>query len=228
MQRLLPVVSTDQPIYRIGRQPDPWSPPDWSRVLSDGTFGSRFDDAAGQFRVIYGGSSRLACFMETLAPFRKAPVQLAQQLAAISDNIAEPDFLGGTVPASWLTARRMGRASIAGERFADIYSSEWLAYLRPRFEVDLIDRGVIEAGSDFDLALIMSKNRSLTQRIATLVYNLDYDGIHYFSRYGNELTNWAIFEDFDLKDQVSSEIQNDDTDFHEALARLNLAFDPYH
>ena len=167
--------------------------------------------------------------METLAPFRKASAQLAQQLAAIDDDKAEPDLvLGGTVPASWLTARRMGRAFIAGGRFADIYTSEWLAYLRPRFEVDLIDRGVIEAGSDFDLALVISKDRSLTQKIATLVYHLDYDGIHYFSRYGNELTNWAIFEDFDLKDQASSEIQSDDPDFREALARLNLVFDPHH
>ncbi|HLH09495.1 MAG TPA: RES family NAD+ phosphorylase [Terriglobales bacterium] len=228
MPGLLPVVSPHQPVYRIGRQPDPWSPPDWSRALPDRTFGNRFDDSAGQFRVLYAGSSRLACFMETLAPFRKAP-NLEAQLAAISDNEVEPDLvIGGTVPASWLSIRRMGMASVGGQRFADIYSSEWLAYLRPRFEVELIDRGVIEAGSDFDLSLIMRKDRSLTQRIATLVYSLEYDGIFYLSRYGNDLLNWAIFEPFDLEEQASSEIQIDDPDFREALRRLNLQLDPHH
>jgi hypothetical protein len=33
-----------QPIYRIGRRPDAWRPPDWSRASADGTFGNRFDD----------------------------------------------------------------------------------------------------------------------------------------------------------------------------------------
>jgi len=33
-----------QPIYRIGRRPDAWRPPDWSRASPDGTFGNRFDD----------------------------------------------------------------------------------------------------------------------------------------------------------------------------------------
>lgn len=30
-------------IYRIGRRPDPWQYPDWSRANPDGTFGNRFD-----------------------------------------------------------------------------------------------------------------------------------------------------------------------------------------
>lgn len=228
--RSLPAVSPDQPLYRIGRQPAPWSPPDWSRALPDRTFGNRFDDSAGQFRVLYAASSRLACFMETLAHFRKAPANLAEQLAAISDDKAEPGpTMGGTVPASWLSIRRMGcTAAVHDQKFADIYSSEWLAYLRPRFEVELIAGGVIRAGSDFDLSLIMRKDYSLTQRIATLVYSLGYDGIFYLSRYGSDLRNWAIFEPFDLADQTSSGIQSDDPDFWEALRRFDLQFDPHH
>ena len=35
------------PLFRLGRKPDPWSPPDWSRAQPDGTFGNRFDDPQG-------------------------------------------------------------------------------------------------------------------------------------------------------------------------------------
>jgi hypothetical protein len=31
-------------IYRLGRKPDPWAPPDWASAGPDGTFGNRFDD----------------------------------------------------------------------------------------------------------------------------------------------------------------------------------------
>ena len=34
-------------IFRIGRKPSPWQPPDWSHANADGTFGNRFDDPAG-------------------------------------------------------------------------------------------------------------------------------------------------------------------------------------
>src|SRR6516225_2342552 len=34
-------------IYRIGREPDPWSVPDWASAGPDGTFGNRFDDPEG-------------------------------------------------------------------------------------------------------------------------------------------------------------------------------------
>ena len=30
-------------IYRLGRKPDPWAPPDWASAGPDGTFGNRFD-----------------------------------------------------------------------------------------------------------------------------------------------------------------------------------------
>jgi hypothetical protein len=36
--------------HRIGRRPDPWQYPDWSRLNPDGTFGNRFDDPDGEYR----------------------------------------------------------------------------------------------------------------------------------------------------------------------------------
>ena len=56
-------------IYRIARRPDPWQPPDWSRANPDGTFGNRFDDPEGYYRVIYASSQKLSCFLETQPAF---------------------------------------------------------------------------------------------------------------------------------------------------------------
>ena len=62
--------SPPQLIYRIGRKPDAWQPPDWALASTDGTFGNRFDDPEGYYRVLYAASQELSCFIETLARFR--------------------------------------------------------------------------------------------------------------------------------------------------------------
>jgi len=54
-------------VHRIGRGSDPWQYPDWSRANPDRTFGNRFDDPDGEYRVLYAASRRLGCFLETLA-----------------------------------------------------------------------------------------------------------------------------------------------------------------
>ena len=43
-------------VYRIGRRPNPWQYPDWSRANRDRTFGNRFDDPNGEYRVLYASS----------------------------------------------------------------------------------------------------------------------------------------------------------------------------
>jgi hypothetical protein len=65
-------------IYRLGRKPDPWSPPDWASAGPDATFGNRFDDPDATYRVLYASSQRLGCFVETLARFRVDPKLLAE------------------------------------------------------------------------------------------------------------------------------------------------------
>jgi RES domain len=224
----LPFISSDEPIYRIARKPNPWRAPDWADAHEDKTFGNRFDDSTGYFRVLYAGSTRFTCFLETLARYRKpAATQLAKEfdeiIGADSDHIPT-----GTIPGSWLTKREIGRALLSSKRFATIYSSEWMAHLRGKFESELIAQKVIRAGEvDFDLALLVSQHRSLTQKIATHVYELGYDGIFYQSRHGGELVNWAIFEPFGLKGQEHLDISPDDIDFQKALRHFDLTFDPY-
>jgi len=58
---------------------------------------------------------------------------------------AEADpLIFGTVPASWFSGRRMGKARVASKRCADIYASEWLSYLRREMEPELTAGGVIQ------------------------------------------------------------------------------------
>src|SRR5215469_13440951 len=64
------------PLFRVGRDEDAWAIPDWAYAKEDGTFGNRFDDPMGVYRVLYACSQRLGCFIETLARFRVASLLL--------------------------------------------------------------------------------------------------------------------------------------------------------
>jgi len=57
-------------IYRVARRPDAWAWPEWASAHEDGTFGSRYDDPRGEYRVLYASSQREGAFAETLARFR--------------------------------------------------------------------------------------------------------------------------------------------------------------
>ena len=45
-------------IYKLGRKPDLWAPPDWASAGPDGTFGNRFDDPDATYRVLYASCQR--------------------------------------------------------------------------------------------------------------------------------------------------------------------------
>ncbi|MFP5226360.1 MAG: hypothetical protein ACLGXA_01940 [Acidobacteriota bacterium] len=40
------------PLFRVGRDDDAWAVPDWAYAKEDGTFGNRFDDPMGVYRVL--------------------------------------------------------------------------------------------------------------------------------------------------------------------------------
>jgi hypothetical protein len=224
----LPSVVPDSPFYRIGRKPDPWRAPDWAFADQNKTFGNRFDDSEGYFRVLYASSTRLGCFLETLARFRKPPAssELLQNLQEIS-NVTSDFTPPNTVPATWLTPRCMGRAIPRAGRYARIYSSDWLSYLRKLFEPDLLSSGLVQGkNADFDIHLLMSQNRWLTQRAATLISAMGYCGVCYESRHGTELVNWALFEPFQIDFPETSDFDVQDRDLQEALRRLDLHIDP--
>jgi hypothetical protein len=132
--------------------------PDWASAGPDGTFGNRFDDPEGVYRVLYASSQRLGCFLETLGRFRVDPKLLAE-LAEIEgdDDYCPP----GEVPLEWVEKRMMGVATAGGE-YADVCSSGWISRLRivlarhlKRFGFDDLDASVLQ----------MTAPRSLTQLV---------------------------------------------------------------
>ena len=204
-------------IYRLGRKPDPWSVPDWASAGLDGTFGNRFDDPEGMYRVLYASTQRLGCFLETLARFR-VDLKLLTELAEI---VGEDDYFPlGEVPLEWVEKRMIGVATAGGE-YADICSSEWISRLRvalaghlERFGVDDLDASVLQ----------MTAPRNLTQLVSRVVFSDGLTGIYYRSKYGHDVENWALFEPFQINAQDPEPIQLDDPDLQKALRLHSLKF----
>jgi hypothetical protein len=160
--------------------------------------------------------------LETLASYRPDP-RLAQELAAIDGDDDFPRL--GVVDPAWFDTRTLGIASARGE-YADVGNAEWINQLRPLMMIgfDL---------NDFTAAHLHSDNRELTQAISRFVYDdaTNYAGIHYLSKYGQNLDNWAIFERFssgwsvfDLTVFYHEALAPDDPAFREALRIHGLQF----
>jgi RES domain len=205
-------------IFRIARRPDPWQPPDWSLASADGTFGNRFDDPDGIYRVLYASSQRLGCFLETLARFR-IDLTLYAELAAIE---GEDDFVPlGHVPVALTETRLLGSAEHQGH-YADLYGSEWVGRLRRELAADCTALGIgeLDAGT-----LQLAAPRRLTQIASRKIFQLGFDGIVYRSRFGHDIENWALFEPFKINPKSATAIELNDPDLRKALAIHHLTFD---
>jgi hypothetical protein len=202
-------------IFRIARKPDPWQAPDWSRANPDGTFGNRFDDPEGYYRVIYSASQKLSCFLETLARFRLDLSLLAELNEIKGDNDFAPL---GTVPAEWCDERLLGSAHAEGN-YADIYGAEWIAHLGHRLAGECLLLGL----HDLDASVLQrSAPRRLTQLASLEAWSKKFDGVYYRSRHGHDLENWALFEPFRFSHASADAIATDDSTFLEALRILEL------
>ena len=219
------ILTPDGPLHRIARAPDPWAWPDWSYAGPDGTFGNRWDDPLGSYRVLYASTRRAGAFVETLARFRPDLSVIAGLEAIEGDNDAPTP---GVVPRRWLEGRRIGETTISGD-FVDIGDTRSLTTLRTALAARAIHYGM----NDIDAATIRrDAPRRFTQEISRFVYQwrADHDtcaGICYRSRLGDQYTNWAIFEpspdtELDASHTSSSEIEANDPDLLEALRLLHL------
>jgi hypothetical protein len=202
----------------------------WIYAGPDGTFGNRYDDPAGEYRVLYAAGQRRGAFVETLARFR-VDLQLVAELDAIEGDARDdafPTVQGGVVPPDWLATRRIGTATAASMWFVDIAHSESLAHLRERLAPRLVHYGLddLDAGD-----LRRRAPRALTQEISRYVFEYGsapsgepVAGIAYRSRLGDELTNWAVFEGHQLDEVVEADaiITADDADLVAALETLGL------
>jgi hypothetical protein len=221
------LVQPDGPVYRVGRAPDPWAWPDWAYAAPDGTFGNRWDDPAGEYRVLYAASQRLAAYVETLAPFRP---DLAVVMA-LADIDGEDDSTPvGVVPRAWLDTRLLGEAVLAGQ-FVDIGDARSLATLRAPLASRAIHYGIAEIDA---AAIRRSAPRGFTQEVSRFVHEWQEDtgpvaGIRYRSRYGDGLINWAIFESTTMAGSPvlspsTAPLSPNDPELAQALQILSLRF----
>ena len=209
-------------LYRVGRVPDAWALAPWTYAGPDNTFGNRFDDPEGEYRVRYAAGQKRGAFLETLARFRADP-QLLAELAEIDDDPEYPTAPPSTVPSEWLHTRCVGIARADSLVFVDISHSQSLAHLRHHLAHRLVHFGL----DDLDAGDIRKRTpRALTQEVSRYVFERPeaFAGIRYLSRLGDDLANWAIFEGSEL-DQVIEDnetIEPDDPDLVVALHTLNL------
>jgi hypothetical protein len=212
-------------VTRIGRRPNPWAWPPWEAQDSDSTFGNRWDDPEGIYRVLYAATQREGAYVEVLSRFRPDPAVLAE-LAKIDGSAEEYQF--GVVPAAWLETRAIGEAFLTGV-YADVGHVRSLTYLRTVMAARLAHHRI----RDLDAAAIrVSAPRRFTQEISNHIYRLfladgapRFAGIEYESRFGDNYQNWAIFERPGRRPVASPgirPIRRDDQSLHAALASLGL------
>jgi hypothetical protein len=217
------------PLYRIGRRPDAWAWPDWSYAGDDLTFGNRYDDPRGQYRVLYANERRRGAFAETLARFR-ADLAIVAEYEHIetdpADDAFAPALPPGVVPVEWLDDRVIGTATHQGW-FADVGHSDSVAHLRTALAGRVLHYGFddLDAGD-----LRRRAPRALTQEISRHLFEHGRDaagepvaGLRYLSRLGDDLANWAIFEPNEPSDRESGPIDHGDADLHAVLALFGLA-----
>jgi RES domain len=217
-------------VYRVGRKEDPWAWPDWSFADTDGTFGNRWDDPRGQYRVLYASTSRLGAYVEVLSRFRHDE-GLTDELDAIGPA---SEFPPSTVPPSWYEERLISRAVLSGS-FADIGTSQWISHLN---QSEVKDRVVGMGFDEIDASVLrVGTPRRVTQEISRYVYDLStpyglprFAGITYGSRYGDDFRNWAVFEPASPHEErpfhvvVRDPVRPDDSDFKAACELLNITY----
>jgi len=124
----------------------------------------------------------------------------------------------GEVPREWADQRLLGTASADGN-YADIYASQWIAFLRRKLADECLRLGL----RDLDASVLQrDAPRRITQLASLQVYEIGLPGIYYRSRYGHDLENWALFEPFEITPINSEAIAIDDPVLLQALQILGL------
>lgn len=182
------VAAPEAGFWRVGRTPNPLAFPPSSEPISAGS-GNRWDSAAGEFSVLYLGTTLEVCFGETLARVRpKLPV-----LKIVQEEWRDLGFMDiGGLPADWRTRRQAARAEPleADLPFLNVDSPEAVELIRH----DLCDE-IVELGyEDIDLSHIQGQDRQLTRLISAWAHHEGFGGIRYVSRLDHQWECWALFE----------------------------------
>jgi hypothetical protein len=221
-------------VFRVSRGFDVFAPPDWSWAQEDGTFGNRFDDPGkyrgipeeDRFRTIYCATQRAGAFGETIARFRRSP-RLVEGLRTVdAKEPFETELEGGVLPEEWRLGRRLGSTRLdEGLVCADLASAETFQILTEELAPLLVRFGLTE----FDLSLITSRRRRVTQEAARYAYELAgsgqiFAGVRYLSRLNPAWELWAVFHDrmVHLPEELSETVREDDPGLEEAASVLGI------
>ena len=219
----------ERPLYRIAHAPDPWEWPDWLCVAVDHTFGNRWDDLLGSYRVLYAASTLLGAFVQALERFRPDPL-VVRELAEIHGE-GDGGLPPGCLDRSWWEARRVGAVTLRGT-FADMGHAESLAHIQRDLAGRLVHHGMGELDAN---AVRHTAPRRLTQEISRYIFEQTtdrgaraFDGITYLSRQRDDLRSWALFEPVTaaqvkiFAEGRESPIEPDHADFGRALELLGI------
>lgn len=195
-------------IYRLGRRdPGAWRFPDWLHAdVATGTFGSRYDDPEGEYRVLYACSIRACAFIEVLW-YHTADATLDTDIADIDENDESDIDYASVAPGhlditAWCAERSVGTATIEpGREFASTTNPTTIATLEA---VPELAARAAAAGLNIPLAaedIRLTQARQFTQQVSRFVWEQStsdgkptFAGIHYRSRHDKTADNWALFE----------------------------------
>jgi len=150
-----------QTLCRLGRTPNAWEPPPWEAAdPATGTFGNRWDDPDGVYRVVYTSTTRLGCFLECLARLRPDPAVVAGLAEIIDDGEFGEGLEPGILPRTWVESRAIGTAQLQGRPLARLATAVSLAVLNRELASLIIEFGLKEIDG---ATLRMSAPRRLTR-----------------------------------------------------------------
>jgi hypothetical protein len=193
--------------------------------LADSEAGNRFDSLTGEFETIYFGTTRGACYAETLGPRRPDP-NLVAEIDESGEWNAYMD--PGKVEAEWRRRRVLEKVkpTVGGNRYLDLHSSQSLAWLTREMRTALAIFGV----QQLTLSHVTTGDRQITRAISSWVYTLRsspsrqfiFDGIKYGSKYGEDLECWAVYDRTLVTLEEKRTIELDDPELMEIAKRFGL------
>jgi hypothetical protein len=210
-------------VWRIGPGHDPFeirallTPAE----LNSPTSGNRFDSPAGNYGVLYFGTTPEVCFGETLARFRPDP-----NLASVVEEWSHLGFMPpGEIAADWRAKRLLVRATIPdGARFLDIESAKTRTALFREIGPYFGALGV----SELDVAAVRGPDRRVTRLVSYWAWSqVDaggtprYAGVRYLSRLESNWECWAVFDRVPITELARGTIRETNPD----LRRVAKLFD---
>lgn len=197
-------------LYRISRTHNPVDLPSWDFAdPQTHSFGNRFDDINGGYRVLYTADSIEGALIECLQDFRP-DLALLSRLDDVEQD--EPGLLAtertgnvrtGIVPPDFFVNRFLGTIDFEGSEAVNVVAVDSLQEIRARLaaiahSLGLDDINVATVIGDVPKAL-HDNRRLLTQHISRYIYDRPhrFSAIACPSTLGADHMNYTLFENPD-------------------------------